>query len=90
MDETYTYLMYQGTCGVTIILKGFVDQYPKVIVVQAGGENAILIWKTSQNSCENHNQMNSTNCEKWLREKLIPNLQPNLADNAQYHIISYK
>lgn len=65
----------------------------RLIIVHAGGENgfipnALLIWKSTQASGDYHHQMNATNFEKWLLEKLIPNLRPNsvlIVDNAPYH-----
>ncbi|PSN39112.1 hypothetical protein C0J52_17489, partial [Blattella germanica] len=64
-----------------------------LIIVHAEGEdgfisNALLIWKLTQVSGDYHHQMNASNFEKWLREKLIPNLRPNFViviDNAPYH-----
>jgi hypothetical protein len=53
-------------------------------MIHAGGENsfvenALLMWKADSNTEDYHSQMNFQNYEKWLREKLIPNLPPNLS-----------
>lgn len=65
----------------------------RLIMVHAGGEmgfipNALLIFKSGSKSGDYHDDMNSENYEKWLKEKLIPNLPPNsivVTDNAPYH-----
>lgn len=65
----------------------------RLIIVHAGGEtgfvqNALLIFKSGTKSGDYHDDMNGTNYEKWLREKLIPNLPHNsviVTDNAPYH-----
>jgi hypothetical protein len=62
-------------------------------MIHAGGENglvenALLMWKANSNTGDYHSQMNFQNYEKWLREKLIPNLPPNsviIIDNAPFH-----
>lgn len=67
----------------------------RLIVVSAGSANgfvkgAELIFKAGQASGDYHGQMNSENYEKWVREKLIPNLPPRsvlVLDNAPYHNI---
>jgi hypothetical protein len=48
----------------------------------------VVICKAGENIGDYHNIMNSTNCGKYLSEKLIRNLEPNtviVVDNAQYH-----
>jgi hypothetical protein len=51
-------------------------------------EGAELIFKEGSASGDYHGQINSVNFEKWLNEKVIPNLPLNSAvvmDNAPYH-----
>lgn len=65
----------------------------RLIIVHAGGEfgfinNALLIYKSSQSSGDYHNEMNGENFQKWMKEKLIPNLPCNsviVMDNTSYH-----
>lgn len=65
----------------------------RLIIVNAGGSSgfvpgAFLQWKASQSTGDYHENMNQTNYEKWIKEKLIPNLQPRsviVVDNAAYH-----
>jgi hypothetical protein len=65
----------------------------KDIILHAGGRrgfilNALVISKSSQKTGDYHNGMNSENCIRWLKEKLIPNLQPNsvlVIDSAPYY-----
>lgn len=65
----------------------------RLIIVNAGGSSgfvpgAFLQWKASQSTGDYHQNMNQINYEKWLEEKLIPNLQPRsviVVDNAAYH-----
>lgn len=67
----------------------------RLIIVHAGGEmgfipNCLLIFKSGTKSGDYHDEMNSENYEKWLINKLIPNLPPNsvvVTDNAPYHNI---
>lgn len=96
-DETYVHSSHtqphgwtdNSTSGLhTPISKG---QYG--IIVHAGTEkgfidNSLLIFKSGQKSGDYHDAMNFNNYEKWLRQKLIPNLPPNsvvVIDNASYH-----
>lgn len=73
-----------------------VSKGQRLIIIHAGGENgfvpnALLMWKANQASGDYHHQMNRDNYEKWVREKLIPNLPPNsvvVFDNAPYHNVS--
>jgi transposase len=70
-----------------------VSKGERLIMIHAGGENgfvgnALLMWKANSNTGDYHSQMNFQNYEKWLREKLIPNLPPNsviVIDIAPYH-----
>nr|XP_026497740.1 uncharacterized protein LOC113401879 [Vanessa tameamea] len=63
------------------------------IIAHAGTENgfingALLMFKSQSKSSDYHDDMNSTNFLKWLREKLIPNLLERslvVMDNAPYH-----
>lgn len=65
----------------------------RLIIIHAGGDmgfipNALLIFKSGTKSGDYHDEMNSENYEKWLKQKLIPNLPPNsvvVTDNAPYH-----
>lgn len=74
-------------------LKKPVSKGQRVIVVHAGGEmgfipNALLMFKSGLKKGDYHDDMNFKNYENWLKEKLIPNLQPNsvvVIDNAPYH-----
>jgi hypothetical protein len=64
-----------------------------LIISHAGGEigfvpTAPLRWKSHQAAGDYHHQMNQQNYEKWVREKLVPNLRPNsvvVLDNTPYH-----
>lgn len=72
-----------------------VNSKNRLIVVHAGSStgflaNAQLVYKASTKSGDYHGQMNYENFEKWVLEKLLPNLQPNSVvcmDNAPYHTI---
>jgi hypothetical protein len=65
----------------------------RLIVVYISSKNgflvgAELILKAGTASGDYHGQMNSVNFEKWLNEKVIPNLPLNsvvVMDNAPYH-----
>lgn len=97
MDETYILSSHvTGNSWTDDTNEGLhqpVSKGDRLIIVHAGGENgfipnSLLIWKSTQTSGDYHHQMNATNFEKWLREKLIPNLEPNsviVVDNAPYH-----
>lgn len=50
--------------------------------------NALLTYKANSVSGDYHSNMNAENYEKWLKERLVPNLPPNsvvVLDNASYH-----
>jgi hypothetical protein len=49
------------------------------------------MWKGSRSTGDYHNQMNFENYEKWLMERLIPNLQSNsvTTDNVPYHNVFF-
>lgn len=65
----------------------------RLIIVHAGYKegfvpNAKLVFKSGLKTGDYHDDMNSVNYVKWLKEKLIPNLPPNsivVMDNASYH-----
>ena len=65
----------------------------RLIMIHAGGEmgfipNALLLFKSGTKSGDYHDEMNGKNYEKWLIEKLIPNLPEKsviVTDNAPYH-----
>ncbi|KAJ4447175.1 hypothetical protein ANN_09176 [Periplaneta americana] len=65
----------------------------RLIVVHLGGINGFvegceLVYKAGTATGDYHGQMNSNNFEKWVIEKIIPNLStPSviLMDNAPYH-----
>lgn len=96
-DETYIQTSHTSskawTDGTTSGLKQPVSKGNRLIIVHAGGKdgfvpNALLMFKANQKTGDYHNQMNFENYEKWLRCKLIPNLEPNsvlVIDNASYH-----
>ncbi|XP_054281278.1 uncharacterized protein LOC128998948 [Macrosteles quadrilineatus] len=68
----------------------------RLIIVHAGGEdgfipNTFLQWKASQSTGDYHKNMNTVNYEKWVQEKLSPNLKPRsviIIDNASYHNVT--
>lgn len=70
-----------------------VSKGDRLIIVHAGGENGfventLLMWKSSQSSGDYHHEMNFNNYQKWVREMLVPNLEPHsvvVIDNAPYH-----
>jgi hypothetical protein len=65
----------------------------KDIIVHAGGcrgfiPNALVTFKSNQKTGDYHNEINGENYICWLKEKLVPNLEPNsvlVTDNAPYH-----
>lgn len=99
LDESYVHSGHtkahswsdSSTSGLfTNISKG-----PRLIMIHAGGEmgflpNCLTIFKSGTTSGDYHHEMNATNYEKWLVERLIPNL-PNASvvviDNAPYHSV---
>lgn len=74
-------------------LKKPISKGQRLIIVHAGGSNgfvpgALLIYKSSQSTGDYHNEMNTENYEKLLKNQLIPNLPPRsvfVIDNAAYH-----
>jgi hypothetical protein len=67
----------------------------RLIMVHAGSHAGFLqgtglIYKAGSASGNYHCRMNSTNFEKWVREKILQNLPPSSAvvlDNAPYHSV---
>lgn len=65
----------------------------RLIIIHAGGSmgfipNCLNIFKSGSKSGDYHDEMNSSNYEKWVTEKLIPNLPAEsvvVIDNAPYH-----
>lgn len=65
----------------------------RLIILHAGTRNgfipnAKLVFKAGLSSGDYHGQMNSVNFEKWINEKLLPNLPAKsivIMDNAPYH-----
>lgn len=65
----------------------------RLIVVHIGSADGFLagcelVYKAGSTVGDYHGQMNATNFEKWVREKVIPNLEaPSVIifDNAPYH-----
>ncbi|KAL0859836.1 hypothetical protein ABMA27_010176 [Loxostege sticticalis] len=99
LDETYVHQNYKSkkswqgpsTSGaVTNISSG-----KRYIIVHAGSQkgfvpNALLVFSTKSKNADYHHDMNSQNFNKWISEKLIPNLSvPSVIvmDNASYHCV---
>lgn len=67
----------------------------RLIVVAAGSEtgfvkDSVLVFKAGQSTGDYHGQMDGRNFEMWIRQKLIPNLEPGtviVLDNASYHSV---
>jgi hypothetical protein len=99
LDETYINAGHTITkCWTDGSAQGLLAPISKgrrLIIVHAGGEmgfvpNALLIFKSGckSKSSDYHDDMNAENYERWLKEKLIPNLPQNsvvVTDNASYH-----
>lgn len=97
MDETYIHSSHTTPFAWSdTSLQGLfapVSKGRRLIIIHAGGEqgfipNAYVRFKSQQKSGDYHDDMNYTNYEKWLKEKLIPNLPPRsvlIIDNAPYH-----
>lgn len=99
LDETYVHKNYKpkkswqgpSTSGaVESISSG-----KRYIIVHAGHvngfvPNALLVFSTKSKLADYHHDMNSLNFNKWLTQKLIPNLnKPSVIvmDNASYHTV---
>ena len=50
--------------------------------------NALLVFKSNQTTGDYHHDMNNMNFEKWLVDKLIPNLPPNIQNPQEDSSIS--
>jgi transposase len=67
----------------------------RLVILNAGSRrgfipNALLIFKSNQKTGYYYNEINGENYIRWLKEKVIPNLEPNsglVIDNAPYHNI---
>lgn len=65
----------------------------RLIIIHAGGEkgfvpNALSTWKATSHTGDYHDNVNQDMFMKWIKEKLIPNLEPRsvlVIDNAPYH-----
>lgn len=97
MDETYIHSSHTSSYGWSDdTIQGLLSPISKgkrLIIVHAGGEqgfvpNAYIRFKSHQTTGDYHSDMNYANYEKWLKERLIPNLPQNsviVIDNAPYH-----
>ncbi|XP_049701004.2 uncharacterized protein LOC126055535 [Helicoverpa armigera] len=83
LDETYIHATYcAGKCWQSETEEGVLSsdsKGPRWIIVHAGGtmgfiSNAQLIFRSQSKSADYHDEMNKVNFNKWLKEKLIPNL----------------
>lgn len=67
----------------------------RLILLHAGSKagflnGGMLLYKAGTTSGDYHGQMNHVNFEKWVREKLVPNLPDSsvvVMDNAPYHSV---
>ena len=65
----------------------------RLIVLHAGSKAEFLkgielVWKAKSSTGDYHDEMNWNNFFKWVKENLIPHLQPKsvlIIDNAPYH-----
>lgn len=97
MDETYIHLTHTKNHAwsddTNNGLRKPVSNKSKLIIVDAGNEdgfvpNARLIFRPEAKKEDYHDHMNFDNYEKWVKEKLLPNLPPRsvvVFDNAPYH-----
>lgn len=97
MDETYIHASHTFPKGWSDNsnsgLKQPISKGARLIIVNAGGEdgfvpNTYIRWKSTHSTGDYHNEMNFENYQKWIKEKLLPNLQPKsvvIIDNAPYH-----
>lgn len=97
MDETYIHLSHtknqSWSDDTNHGLRKPVSSKSKLIIVDAGNEdgfvsNARLIFRPEVKKEDYHDHMNFGNYEKWVKEKLLPNLPPRsvvVIDNAPYH-----
>lgn len=99
LDETYIHQNYkpkkswQGPSTQGVIDN--ISSGKRFIIVHAGTQNgfvpnALLVFSTKSTKADYHHDMNASNFNKWLSEKLIPNLnEPSVIvmDNASYHTV---
>lgn len=65
----------------------------RLIIIHAGGEKgfvpeALTMWKASTHTGDYHDNVNADMFMKWIKEKVLPNLEPRtvlVIDNAPYH-----
>lgn len=70
-----------------------VSKGSRLIIIHAGGEkgfvtNAMASWKAESHTGDYHDNVNEEMFMKWIKEKLMPNLEPRsvlVIDNAPYH-----
>jgi transposase len=96
-DETYLHSSHTvANCwsdGTNNCLKSPIGKGERLIILHAGGKkgfvpNALLMFKSGLTTGDYHDDMNHKNYVKWLKEKLLPNLERNsvlVVDNASYH-----
>lgn len=73
------------------IMKG--NATKRLIIVHIGSRNGfltggLLMYRSGTTSGDYHGEMNAINFEKWLSERVLPNLPPSsviVLDNAPYH-----
>lgn len=99
VDETWVDTSYTSKkCWQMDEMPGIIapcNKGQRLIIVHAGSKEgfipgALLIYKASQSTGDYHKEMNSLNFNKWMSEKLLPNLQGPSAivlDNASYHSV---
>ena len=85
MDETYIHSSHvSGKVWSDDSSQGIhspISKGDRMIIIHAGGEKgfipgALTMWKASSSSGDYHKNMNKENYMKWIREKLLPNLEP--------------
>ncbi|CAB3236879.1 unnamed protein product [Arctia plantaginis] len=99
LDETYVHKTYKPKkCWQGPSTSGIVENISsgkRYIIVHVGSEkgpvlNSLLVFSTKSKMADYHHDMNSTNFNKWLQEKLMPNLNEPyviVMDNASYHSV---
>lgn len=98
MDETYIHSTHTKPKSWSVPksaegLKTPISKGSRLIIVHAGNENgfvegAMLAFMSGKKTGDYHDDMNFQNYEKWISEKLIPNLPEKsvlVIDNAPYH-----
>jgi hypothetical protein len=98
-DETYVHSSHTGPknwsddCASGLLAP--VSKAEILVILHAEGRhgfipNALVIFKSNQKTGDYHNEMKGENYIRWLKEKLIRNMEPNsvlVIDNAAYHNI---